>query len=84
MSVCENCVKTVYFKVSTRKNGDNLDKFNARLLDLKSIFRFILTCYMSWWRWMVSNSNKFVLIRSVWAISRLLRTARAEGVLGSS
>jgi len=35
VSVCEDCVKTVYFKVATRKNGDNLDKFNARLLDLK-------------------------------------------------
>jgi len=33
--VCEDCVETVLFKVSTRKNGDNLDKFNARLLDLK-------------------------------------------------
>jgi len=31
---------------------------------LKSLFRFNLTCYMSWWRWMVSDSNKFVLIRS--------------------
>jgi len=34
-------------KVSTRKTGDNLDKFNARLLDLKKLFRFNLTCYMS-------------------------------------
>jgi len=33
--VCEDCVKTVYFKVSTRKTGDNLDNFNARLLNLK-------------------------------------------------
>jgi len=32
--VCKECVKTVKFKVSTRKAGDNLDKFNARLLDL--------------------------------------------------
>ena len=31
---------------------------------LKSLFRFNLTCYMSWWRWMVSDSNKFVLVRS--------------------
>ena len=31
---------------------------------LKSLFRFNLTGYMSWWRWMVSDSNKFVLIRS--------------------
>jgi len=31
----------------------------------------------------VSDSNKFVLIRSVWEISRLLRTVKAEGVLGS-
>jgi len=31
---------------------------------LKSLFRFNLTCYMSWWRWMASDSNKFVLIRS--------------------
>jgi len=31
---------------------------------LKSLFRFNLTCYLSWWRWMVSDSNKFVLIRS--------------------
>jgi len=50
---------------------------------LKSLFRFNLTCYMSRWRWMVSDSNKFVLIRSVWEISRLLRTVKAEGVLGS-
>jgi len=33
--VSADCVKTVEFKVSTRKNGDNLDKLNARLLDLK-------------------------------------------------
>ena len=31
---------------------------------LKSLFRFNLTCYMSWWRLMVSDSNKFILIRS--------------------
>jgi len=31
---------------------------------LKSLFRFNLTCYMSCWRWMVSDSNKSVLIRS--------------------
>jgi len=31
---------------------------------LKNLFRFNLTCYMSWWRWVVSDSNKFVLIRS--------------------
>jgi len=31
---------------------------------LKSLFRFNLTYYMSWWRWMVSDFNKFVLIRS--------------------
>jgi len=31
---------------------------------LKSFFRFNLICYMSWLRWMVSDSNKFVLIRS--------------------
>jgi len=30
----------------------------------KSLFWFNLTCCMSWWRWMVSDSNKFVLIRS--------------------
>jgi len=47
---------------------------------LKSLFRFNLICYMSRWRWMVSDdSNKFVLIRSVWEISRLFRTV---GVLG--
>jgi len=33
--VCADCVKTVYFKVSTGKTGDNLDTFNARLLDLE-------------------------------------------------
>jgi len=33
---------------------------------------------------MVSDSNKFVLIRSVWEISRQLRTVKAERVLGSS
>jgi len=49
-----------------------------------SIFRFNLTCYMSWRRWMVSDSNTFVLIRSAWEISRLLRIVKAEGVLGSS
>jgi len=32
---------------------------------------------------MVSDSNKFVLIRSVWEIYRLVRTVKAEGVLGS-
>ena len=31
---------------------------------LKSLFRFRLNCYMSWWRWMASDCNKFVLIRS--------------------
>jgi len=31
---------------------------------LKSLFRFNLTCYRPWWRWMVSDFNKFVLIRS--------------------
>jgi len=31
---------------------------------LKSLFRFNLTCYTPWWRWMVSDSSKFVLIRS--------------------
>ena len=36
---------------------------------LKSVFRFNLTCYMSWWRWMVSDSNKFVLIRSAGRVS---------------
>jgi len=51
---------------------------------LKSLFRFNLTCYMSWWRWMVSDSNAFVLIISVWEISRLLKTVKAEGMLGSS
>jgi len=35
--VCAGYVKTVEFEVSTRKNGDNLDKFNARLLDLKKL-----------------------------------------------
>jgi len=62
--VWSDCVKTVSFKVLTRKIGDNLGKLDARLLDLKSHFRFNLTCYMSWWRWMVSDSNKFVLIIS--------------------
>jgi len=33
--VCADCIKTVKFKVSTRKTGDNLHKFNARLLDLE-------------------------------------------------
>jgi len=33
---------------------------------------------------MVLDSNKFVLIESVWESSRLLRTVKAEGVLGSS
>ena len=51
---------------------------------LKSLFRVNLTCYMSWWRWMVLDSNKFVLIRSVWEISRLLRTVKTEGLLGNS
>jgi len=50
---------------------------------LKSLFRFNLTCCMSRWRWMVSDSNKFVLIRSAWEISRLLRTVKTEEVLGS-
>ena len=31
---------------------------------LKSLFRFNLTCYVSLRRWMVSDSNIFVLIRS--------------------
>jgi len=49
----------------TRKTGDNLDKFNTFACSiLKSLFRFILTCYMSWWRWMEPDSNKSVLIRS--------------------
>jgi len=47
-----------------RKTEDHLDKFNARLLILESLFRFNLTCHTSWWRWMVSDSIKFVLIRS--------------------
>jgi len=46
---------------------------------LKSLFRFHLTCYMSWWRWMVSDSNRFVLIRSEGRVSvgkqLVLRTA---------
>jgi len=46
---------------------------------LKSLFRFNLTCYMSWWRWMVSDSNKFVFIRSEGRVSFgkqfVLRTA---------
>jgi len=33
--VFADCVKTVLFEVSTRKNGDNHGKFNARLLDRK-------------------------------------------------
>jgi len=51
-------------KFRPEKNGDNLDEFNARLLDLKMPLRFNLTCCMSWWRWMVSDSNKFILVRS--------------------
>ena len=31
---------------------------------LKSLFRFNLTYYVSWWRWIMSDFNKFVLIRS--------------------
>jgi len=51
---------------------------------LKRLFRFNVTCYVSWWRWMVSDSKNFVLIRSVWEISRRLRAVKAEEVLGSS
>jgi len=36
---------------------------------LKSLFRFNLTRYMPWWRWMVSDSNTFVLIRSEGRVS---------------
>jgi len=52
---------------------------------LKSLFRFNITCYMSWWRWMVSDSNKFVLIRSEGRGSvgkqLVLRTASAYQLL---
>jgi len=51
---------------------------------LKSLLRFNLMCYVSWWRWMVSDSNKFVLVRGVWEISRLLTTVNTEGMLESS
>ena len=44
--VCADCVKTVHFKVSTRKTGDNLDKFNARLLDLKKPLQIYLLYVM--------------------------------------
>ena len=54
-------------------------------LILKSLFRFNLTCYMSWWRWMVSDSNKFVLIRSEGRVSigkqLVLRTASTYQLL---
>ena len=52
---------------------------------LKSLFRSDLTCYMSWWRWMVSDSNKFVLIRSEGRVSvgkqLVLRTASTYQLL---
>jgi len=46
MSV-QTVLRQSYLKFRLKKNGDNLDEFNPRLLDLKSLFRFNLTCYMS-------------------------------------
>jgi len=44
--------------LSDVEEGDNL-----MLMKLTPVAT-LLTFYMSWWRWMVSDSNKFVLIRS--------------------
>jgi len=61
-------VKTVLrqsnLKFRQKKNGIISISLTLACLILKSLFRFYLTCYMSWWRWKVSDSNKFVLIRS--------------------
>jgi len=50
--------------VSTKKTGIISISLTLACSILKSLFRFNLSCYMSGWRWMVSDSNKLVLIRS--------------------
>ena len=57
------CQFIIYMSVNTVLRQSNL-----------SLFRFNLTCYMSWWRWMVSDSNTFVFIRSEgrWSVRKQL------------
>ena len=56
-------------KFRPEKTGIMLISLTLACSILKRPFRFNLTCYMSWWRWLVSNSNKFVLIRSEGRVS---------------
>jgi len=48
-------------KFRPEKPGINSISLTLACSILKSLFRFYLIWYMAWWRWMVSDSNKFVL-----------------------
>ena len=72
--VCVDCIKTVKFNVSTRKTEDNLDKFNARLLDLKKASSDLISLAIC------HDEDGWCQI----PINSFLLEVKVEGVLGSS